>query len=121
MEHGERPLTDRERLILRRAGDSETTAELARSLRLTEGTVRNYLSEASSNHESQRAFKERLLARLWHFVRKASVASVTLTRAREGDGAGSGLGSEYSGDQHRADCYTAATVFASSQLRSPVD
>jgi two-component system response regulator DesR len=42
------PLTDRERLILRRAGDGETTAELARSLRLTEGTVRNYLSEAIS-------------------------------------------------------------------------
>jgi Bacterial regulatory proteins, luxR family len=36
------PLTDRERLILRRAGDGETTAELAHSLRLTEGTVRNY-------------------------------------------------------------------------------
>jgi two-component system response regulator DesR len=31
------PLTDRERLILRRAGDGETTAELAHSLRLTEG------------------------------------------------------------------------------------
>lgn len=31
------PLTDRERLILRRAGDGETTAELARSLRLTRG------------------------------------------------------------------------------------
>jgi two-component system response regulator DesR len=42
------PLTDRERLILRRAGDGETTAELAHSLRLTEGTVRNYLSEAIS-------------------------------------------------------------------------
>ncbi len=42
------PLTDRERLILRRAGEGETTAELARSLRLSEGTVRNYLSEAIS-------------------------------------------------------------------------
>ena len=42
------PLTDRERLILRRAGEGEPTAELARSLRLSEGTVRNYLSEAIS-------------------------------------------------------------------------
>ncbi|GAA3752372.1 response regulator transcription factor [Terriglobus aquaticus] len=42
------PLSDREREILRRAGDGEATAELARSLRLSEGTVRNYLSEAIS-------------------------------------------------------------------------
>ena len=42
------PLTDRERQILRRAGEGESTAELARSLRLSEGTVRNYLSEAIS-------------------------------------------------------------------------
>lgn len=42
------PLTDRERVILRRAGDGETTADLADSLRLTEGTVRNYLSVAIS-------------------------------------------------------------------------
>ena len=42
------PLTDRERQILRRAGEGETTADLARSLRLSEGTVRNYLSDAIS-------------------------------------------------------------------------
>jgi two-component system response regulator DesR len=42
------PLTDREREILRRAGEGESTADVARSLRLTEGTVRNYLSEAIS-------------------------------------------------------------------------
>ncbi|WP_419805081.1 response regulator transcription factor [Terriglobus sp.] len=42
------PLTDREREILRRAGEGEATAELAKSLRLSEGTVRNYLSEAIS-------------------------------------------------------------------------
>jgi two-component system response regulator DesR len=40
------PLSEREREILRRAGDGATTAELAKSLRLSEGTVRNYLSEA---------------------------------------------------------------------------
>ena len=42
------PLTEREREILRRAGDGATTAEVAQALRLTEGTVRNYLSEAIS-------------------------------------------------------------------------
>ncbi|ADW71629.1 response regulator transcription factor [Granulicella tundricola] len=42
------PLTEREREVLRRAGEGESTAELARTLRLTEGTIRNYLSEAIS-------------------------------------------------------------------------
>ncbi len=42
------PLSDREREVLRRAGEGESTADLARALRLTEGTVRNYLSEAIS-------------------------------------------------------------------------
>ena len=42
------PLSDRERQILRRAGEGETTADVARALRLSEGTVRNYLSEAIS-------------------------------------------------------------------------
>ena len=40
------PLTDRERQILQRAGDGRTSAEIAADLRLSEGTVRNYLSEA---------------------------------------------------------------------------
>lgn len=42
------PLTEREREVLRRAGEGESTADLARTLRLTEGTIRNYLSEAIS-------------------------------------------------------------------------
>ncbi len=42
------PLTEREREVLRRAGEGESTAELAKTLRLTEGTIRNYLSEAIS-------------------------------------------------------------------------
>ena len=42
------PLSDREREVLRRAGDGESTAAIAQALRLTEGTVRNYLSEAIS-------------------------------------------------------------------------
>jgi len=57
------PLTDRERLILRRAGDGETTAELARSLRLTEGTVRNYLSEAISKLHAANRFEAARIAR----------------------------------------------------------
>jgi len=40
------PLSDRERRILQRAGDGKTSAEIAAELRLSEGTVRNYLSEA---------------------------------------------------------------------------
>jgi len=40
------PLNDRERQILQRAGDGKTSAEIAADLRLSEGTVRNYLSEA---------------------------------------------------------------------------
>jgi two-component system, NarL family, response regulator DesR len=40
------PLTDRERQILQRAGDGRTSTEIATELHLSEGTVRNYLSEA---------------------------------------------------------------------------
>ena len=40
------PLTDRERQVLRLAGDGLANAEIAKRLYLSEGTVRNYLSEA---------------------------------------------------------------------------
>jgi two-component system response regulator DesR len=40
------PLTDRERQILQRAGDGRSSTEIAAELHLSEGTVRNYLSEA---------------------------------------------------------------------------
>jgi two-component system, NarL family, response regulator DesR len=42
------PLTDRERQILWRAGDGKTSLDIALELSLSEGTVRNYLSEAIS-------------------------------------------------------------------------
>lgn len=42
------PLTDRERQILRLAGEGKSGPEIARSVHLSEGTVRNYLSEAIS-------------------------------------------------------------------------
>ena len=40
------PLTDRERQILQRAGDGRSNTEIAAELHLSDGTVRNYLSEA---------------------------------------------------------------------------
>ena len=40
------PLTDRERQVLRMAGEGQTSADIAGTLNLSEGTVRNYLSEA---------------------------------------------------------------------------
>jgi two-component system response regulator DesR len=42
------PLTDRERQVLRQAADGAASADIAASLNLSEGTVRNYLSEAIS-------------------------------------------------------------------------
>lgn len=44
----EDPLTDRERQVLRLAGEGRPTASIASELYLSEGTVRNYLSEAIS-------------------------------------------------------------------------
>jgi len=40
------PLTERERQVLRLAGEGMSTAGVAAALHLSEGTVRNYLSEA---------------------------------------------------------------------------
>ena len=42
------PLTDRERQVLRLAGDGMASFDIAGKLNLSEGTVRNYLSEAIS-------------------------------------------------------------------------
>ncbi|PYQ64720.1 MAG: DNA-binding response regulator [Acidobacteria bacterium] len=42
------PLTDRERQVLRLAGEGRSSARIAAELHLSEGTVRNYLSEAIS-------------------------------------------------------------------------
>lgn len=40
------PLNDRERQVLRLAGEGLSASEIARQLNLSQGTVRNYLSEA---------------------------------------------------------------------------
>jgi len=42
------PLSDRERQVLRSAEEGQTSADIASRLGLSEGTVRNYLSEAIS-------------------------------------------------------------------------
>lgn len=42
------PLTERERQVLRLAGEGASSADIARQVHLSEGTVRNYLSEAIS-------------------------------------------------------------------------
>jgi len=42
------PLTDRERQVLRLAGEGRSTRDIAGQVHLSEGTVRNYLSEAIS-------------------------------------------------------------------------
>jgi two-component system response regulator DesR len=42
----EDPLTERERQIIKLAGEGLTNAEIGRRLHLADGTVRNYLSEA---------------------------------------------------------------------------
>jgi two-component system response regulator DesR len=42
------PLTERERQVLWRAGEGLSSQDIAEALHLSEGTVRNYLSEAIS-------------------------------------------------------------------------
>ena len=42
------PLTEKERKVLRHAAEGKTTEEIASLIHLSAGTVRNYLSEASS-------------------------------------------------------------------------
>ena len=42
------PLSERERQVLRLAGEGRSSADIARQVHLSEGTVRNYLSEAIS-------------------------------------------------------------------------
>jgi two-component system, NarL family, response regulator DesR len=57
------PLTDRERQVLRLAGDGRSSAEIADDLHLAEGTVRNYLSEAISKLGAKNKIEATRLAR----------------------------------------------------------
>ena len=57
------PLTDRERQVLRLAGEGLPSAEIGRVLHLSDGTVRNYLSEAISKLGTANRIEAARLAR----------------------------------------------------------
>jgi two-component system response regulator DesR len=57
------PLTDRERQVLRLAAEGRSGADIARDLHLSEGTVRNYLSEAISKVGARNRVEAARLAR----------------------------------------------------------
>ena len=57
------PLNDRERRALRLASEGKTGAEIAETLNLTEGTVRNYLSEATSKVGAKNRIEAARIAR----------------------------------------------------------
>jgi two-component system response regulator DesR len=57
------PLTDRERQVLRLAAEGLSSAHIAATLSLSEGTVRNYLSEAISKLGAQNRVEAANLAR----------------------------------------------------------
>lgn len=59
----EDPLTDRERQVLRLAGEGRPTAGIAGELHLSEGTVRNYLSEAISKLDAANRVEAARIAR----------------------------------------------------------
>jgi two-component system, NarL family, response regulator DesR len=58
------PLTDRERQVLRLAADGEAGADIAEKLDLSEGTVRNYLSEAISKLGAKNRVEAARIARV---------------------------------------------------------
>jgi two-component system response regulator DesR len=60
----EDPLTDRERQVLRLAADGRSGSEIAAALQLSEGTVRNYLSEAISKLGAQNRIDAARVAKL---------------------------------------------------------
>ncbi|MGB8583132.1 MAG: response regulator transcription factor [Candidatus Sulfotelmatobacter sp.] len=57
------PLTDRERQVLRLAGEGMQSGDIAAELRLSEGTVRNYLSEAISKMGASNRIEAARIAR----------------------------------------------------------
>jgi two-component system response regulator DesR len=57
------PLTDRERQVLRHAAEGQSTARIAAEIHLSEGTVRNYLSEAISKLGAENRVEAARLAR----------------------------------------------------------
>ncbi len=57
------PLTDRERAVLRLAAEGRSNKEIARSLALSPGTVRNYLSEACGKLDAANRLEAGRIAR----------------------------------------------------------
>jgi two-component system response regulator DesR len=57
------PLTERERRALRLSAEGKSGAEIAIALNLTEGTVRNYLSEATSKVGAKNRIEAARIAR----------------------------------------------------------
>ena len=57
------PLTERERQVLRLAGEGRSSAEIGSALALSSGTVRNYLSEAASKLGATNRIEAARLAR----------------------------------------------------------
>ena len=57
------PLTERERQVLRLAGEGLSTAKIGTELHLSEGTVRNYLSEAISKLGAENRVEAARIAR----------------------------------------------------------
>ena len=57
------PLTDRERQALRLSADGLTNSQIAAQLKLNEGTVRNYISEAISKLEANNRIDAARIAR----------------------------------------------------------
>ncbi|WP_217431312.1 response regulator transcription factor [Duganella vulcania] len=59
----EDPLNERERQVLRLAGEGRSSSDIARQIHLSEGTVRNYLSEAISKLDAGNRVEAFRLAR----------------------------------------------------------
>ncbi|MBR7801408.1 response regulator transcription factor [Undibacterium fentianense] len=57
------PLSERERQVLRLAGTGSSSTEIAKMMHLSEGTVRNYLSEAISKLHAKNRVEAYRLAR----------------------------------------------------------
>lgn len=60
---GKDPLTERERQVLRLAGEGLSNAEIGKRLHLADGTVRNYLSEAIGKLQAENRIEAYRIAR----------------------------------------------------------
>jgi len=60
---GPDPLTERERQVLWRAGEGKSSLDISEELHLSEGTVRNYLSEAISKLSASNRVEAARIAR----------------------------------------------------------